>query len=109
VRGQQLVASLRANTNSTGCASSRKRRGGRRRETILAVHIPERPGEEARRLRHVGARNITEFNYRIADPRDAHVFVGVEVNSGESPPENVTRSSRARAAHDRPVGRRRPS
>ncbi|MDH4191984.1 MAG: threonine ammonia-lyase, biosynthetic, partial [Betaproteobacteria bacterium] len=27
----------------------------------------------------LGARNITEFNYRIADAREAHIFVGVQV------------------------------
>jgi threonine dehydratase len=27
----------------------------------------------------LGARSVTEFNYRIADSKDAHVFVGIEV------------------------------
>lgn len=29
----------------------------------------------------LGAKNITEFNYRYADPEQAHVFVGVSVRS----------------------------
>src|SRR5205085_6415556 len=28
----------------------------------------------------IGARNITEFNYRYASPTVAHVFVGVQVH-----------------------------
>jgi threonine dehydratase len=54
---------------------------GDRRETILAVTIAERPGSFKKFCATLGARNITEFNYRIADPKDAHVFVGVEVHS----------------------------
>jgi threonine dehydratase len=52
---------------------------GERREAILAVTIPERPGSFREFCAVVGRRNITEFNYRYADARDAHVFVGVEV------------------------------
>jgi threonine dehydratase len=53
---------------------------GERREAILAVTIPERPGSFREFCTLVGARNITEFNYRYADPRQAHVFVGVQVH-----------------------------
>jgi threonine dehydratase len=28
----------------------------------------------------IGNRNITEFNYRFADPGTAHVFVGVQIS-----------------------------
>ncbi len=52
---------------------------GERREAILAVTIPERPGSFKRFCAAIGPRNVTEFNYRIADARDAHVFVGVQV------------------------------
>ncbi len=52
---------------------------GEKREAILAVAIPERPGSFREFCSLVGARNITEFNYRYADPRQAHVFVGVQV------------------------------
>jgi len=53
---------------------------GEQREAILAVIIPERPGSFRRFCAAIGPRNITEFNYRIADPRVAHVFVGLEVS-----------------------------
>ncbi len=54
---------------------------GERREAILAVTIPERPGSFKKFCSLLGTRNITEFNYRFADPREAHVFVGVSVHS----------------------------
>ena len=52
---------------------------GERREVLLAVTIPERPGSFRSFCALVGKRNITEFNYRYADPRQAHVFVGLAV------------------------------
>jgi threonine dehydratase len=51
---------------------------GEHREAILAVTIPERPGSFRKFCALLGARNITEFNYRIADSREAHIFVGIE-------------------------------
>jgi threonine dehydratase len=56
---------------------------GEKREAILAVAIPERPGSFREFCSLVGARNITEFNYRYADPRQAQVFVGVQVQDRE--------------------------
>ncbi len=52
---------------------------GEQREAILAVTIPERPGSFKKFCATLGARSVTEFNYRIADSADAHVFVGIEV------------------------------
>jgi threonine dehydratase len=52
---------------------------GEKREAVLAVTIPERPGSFRRFCAQVGARNITEFNYRYGDASEAHVFVGVQV------------------------------
>jgi len=52
---------------------------GEKREAILAVTIPERPGSFRAFCALIGARNITEFNYRYADAKRAHVFVGVQV------------------------------
>jgi threonine dehydratase len=54
---------------------------GEQREAILAVTIPEKPGAFKAFCAMLGKRNITEFNYRYADPREAHVFAGVEVQS----------------------------
>ena len=52
---------------------------GERREAILAVTIPERPGALKKFCTILGDHNITEFNYRFADPRAAHIFVGVQI------------------------------
>ena len=83
VRGKKLVAvASGANTNFDRLRFVAERAEmGDRRETILAVTIAERPGSFKKFCATLGARNITEFNYRIADPKDAHVFVGVEVHS----------------------------
>jgi threonine dehydratase len=56
---------------------------GEHREAILAVTIPERPGSFRKFCSLLGARNVTEFNYRIADSREAHIFVGIEVHGRE--------------------------
>jgi len=52
---------------------------GEEREAILAVTIPEHPGSFREFCRLLGKRSVTEFNYRYADPRIAHLFVGIEV------------------------------
>ncbi|MEE4360560.1 MAG: threonine ammonia-lyase, biosynthetic [Pseudomonadales bacterium] len=52
---------------------------GEKREAILAVTIPERPGSFRRFCRTIGKRAVTEFNYRFADPQNAHVFVGLSI------------------------------
>jgi threonine dehydratase len=52
---------------------------GERREALLAVTIAERPGSFRTFIELVGRRSITEFNYRYADPKTAHLFVGIEV------------------------------
>ncbi len=53
---------------------------GEKREAILAVTIPERPGSFRRFCRVIGKRSVTEFNYRYADPTRAHVFVGLALS-----------------------------
>lgn len=53
---------------------------GDRKEAILAVTIPETPGSFRAFLETLGARNITEFNYRFGDSHAAHIFVGVTVD-----------------------------
>jgi threonine dehydratase len=54
---------------------------GERREAIFAVTIPERPGSFRKFCALIGDHNITEFNYRFADPSAAHVFVGVQIGA----------------------------
>ncbi len=82
IRDQTLIAiACGANMNFDRLRFVAERaEGGERREALLAVTIPERPGSFRRFCALLGARNVTEFNYRLADPAEAHVFVGVEVH-----------------------------
>ncbi len=63
---------------------------GEEREALLAVTVPEERGSFRRFCETIGnlpggARNVTEFNYRISDPQKAHVFVGLTTHGkGES-------------------------
>ena len=50
---------------------------GEFREAIFAVTIPEERGSFKRFCQLLGKRNVTEFNYRIADQAKAHIFVGI--------------------------------
>jgi threonine dehydratase len=52
---------------------------GEHHEALLAVTVPETRGSFKRFCELVGPRNVTEFNYRIADPNIAHMFVGVQI------------------------------
>src|SRR5438445_2164023 len=53
---------------------------GEHREAVLAVTIPERPGSYRELIGLLGKRSITEFNYRYAPGREAHIFLGVSVS-----------------------------
>lgn len=63
---------------------------GEEREALFAVTIPEERGSFRRFCELVedlpgGPRNVTEFNYRISDAQQAHVFVGLTTQGkGES-------------------------
>jgi len=86
LRRQQLIAiASGANVNFDRLRHVAERAEiGERREAILAVTIPERAGSFRQFCSIIGDLNITEFNYRYADPDQAHVFVGVQVQeSGE--------------------------
>ena len=54
---------------------------GESREAVLAVTIPEQPGAFREFCTRIGRRVVTEFNYRLSGRGDAHIFVGVAVNS----------------------------
>jgi threonine dehydratase len=96
VRGRKLIAiACGANTNFDRLRFVAERAEvGEHREAILAVTIPERPGSFRKFCVTLGGRNITEFNYRMADPVAAHVFVGVEVHGRDETAEIVRRLRR---------------
>ena len=94
-RGQTLVAiASGANTNFDRLRFiAEEAELGEHREAILAVTIPERPGSFRKFCSLLGARNVTEFNYRIADSQDAHIFVGIEVQ-GRNETARIVRNLR---------------
>ena len=55
---------------------------GEQTEMLLAAEIPEEPGSFRRFCEAVGRRGITEFNYRYADDKKAHIFVGIQLRHG---------------------------
>jgi len=55
---------------------------GEQTEMLLAAEIPEQPGSFRRFCEAVGRRGITEFNYRYADNRKAHIFAGIQLRNG---------------------------
>jgi threonine dehydratase len=85
IRGEHLVAiESGANVNFDRLRHIAERAElGERREALLAVEIPERPGSFLAFCKVLGKRQITEFNYRYADPARAQVFVGVELVRGD--------------------------
>ncbi|MEM9136654.1 MAG: threonine ammonia-lyase, biosynthetic [Cyanobacteria bacterium P01_F01_bin.42] len=52
---------------------------GERREALLAVTIPEERGSFRRFCQCLGGHSLTEFNYRMSDSNEAHMFVGVKI------------------------------
>ena len=57
---------------------------GELNEAIVAVTIPEEPGSFLRFCELLDNSSITEFNYRYAPRKDAHIFVGIKLTNGES-------------------------
>ena len=57
---------------------------GELNEAIVAVTIPEEPGSFLRFCEMLDNTSITEFNYRYAPRKDAHIFVGIKLTNGES-------------------------
>ncbi len=58
---------------------------GEAHEAVFAVTIPEERGSFKRFCQLVGSRSVTEFNYRISDAKEAHVFVGLQVQDRDEP------------------------
>ncbi len=55
---------------------------GEEQEALLAVTLPEQPASLLRFCELIGNRGITEFNYRYADPSEAHIFIGIALRDG---------------------------
>jgi len=85
IRGKNLIAiASGANMNFDRLRHiSERAELGEHREAVMAVTIPEEPGSFKKFCAMLGAKSITEFNYRYADPKEAHVFVAVSVRDRE--------------------------
>jgi threonine dehydratase len=85
ITGERLVAiNSGANINFDRLRHvSERAEIGEYREALLAVTIPEEPGSFRNFCQALGKRFITEFNYRYADARQAHVFAGIRLDGGE--------------------------
>jgi threonine dehydratase len=83
IRNQRLAAVLSgANMNFDRLRFVAERAElGEGHETLLAVTIPERPGAFREFCGALGARVITEFNYRLSGRDRAQIFVGVSTRS----------------------------
>ncbi|MET0280944.1 MAG: threonine ammonia-lyase, biosynthetic [Steroidobacteraceae bacterium] len=65
---------------------------GAGREALLAVELPEQPGSFLAFCRHLGERNITEFNYREQGKERAQIFVGLNLTRGAPERAEVLKS-----------------
>src|SRR4029077_15000840 len=95
VHGRQLAAVLSgANMNFDRLRFVAERAElGEGREALLAVTIPERPGAFRAFCAALGARVVTEFNYRLSGREQAQIFVGVATRSHGEGPELAARLS----------------
>ncbi|MGI9318864.1 MAG: threonine ammonia-lyase, biosynthetic [bacterium] len=93
VSGKHLVAvSSGANVNFDRLRHiSERAEIGERREAILAVTIPEKPGSFRRFCASLGHREVSEFNYRYSTGESAHIFVGVQIKDPDDIPKLVSR------------------
>ncbi|GAB5453145.1 MAG: threonine ammonia-lyase, biosynthetic [Halioglobus sp.] len=84
VRGSDLMAIVSgANTNFDRLRYiSERTEIGEKREAVISVTVPEKHGSFRKFCSSLGRRNITEFNYRYSDTRQAQVFVGLTVAPG---------------------------
>jgi threonine dehydratase len=83
VGGRFVVINCGANVNFDRLRHIAERAAvGEEREMLVAVEIPESPGSFRKFCEALGRRNITEFNYRYNDAKNAHIFVGVELTKG---------------------------
>jgi len=84
IQNQQIVAiDSGANINFDRLRHVAERSDlGEHREALFAVTIPEEIGSFRKFCELVGLRGMTEFNYRYADEKHAHIFVGIQLHNG---------------------------
>ncbi|MBC3766499.1 threonine ammonia-lyase, biosynthetic [Neptunicella marina] len=65
---------------------------GEQKEVVFATQLPEKTGAFRQFCSLLGGRAITEFNYRYANPKQAHVFVGLKLREGRKEFERITQT-----------------
>ena len=96
--GQTLIAiNSGANMNFERLRYVAERtRIGEKQEALFAVTIPETPGSLKTFCRDIiGDRDITEFNYRLSNRKQAHIFVGISIRREEERSSFATQLSDA--------------
>ena len=95
--GQNLVAiNSGANMNFARLVHVAERSSvGEQSEAIYSVQIPEQKGAFLRFCNILGARAVTEFNYRLSDSREARIFLGVALQDGQAERETIRRALEA--------------
>lgn len=83
VRASAILSGANMNFDNLRYVSERTEIG-EKREAVLAVTIGEESGSFMRFCEALGGRVITEFNYRQANDKEAHVFVGIRLREGDS-------------------------
>jgi threonine dehydratase len=68
---------------------------GEQREVVLGVTIPEKKGSFRKFCKALGKHPVSEFNYRYANDREAHVYVGLQVADPNDRPELIASLTRA--------------
>ena len=56
---------------------------GQKKEALLCVHIPERPGAFAELIKSVLPHAVTEFSYRFAREGSANILMGISLHATE--------------------------
>ncbi len=91
LKGKKMASILSgANTNFHGLRYVSERcELGEKREGLLAVTIPEKPGAFFEFCQIIGGRAVTEFNYRYSDENLANIFVGVRLHDGQKELDSI--------------------
>ncbi|KAN0064549.1 threonine deaminase [Thecaphora frezii] len=67
---------------------------GERKEVLLSVEVPEKPGSFLRLHSHLHPRNVTEFSYRYSSKEKAHIYLSFLL-SGTPPATNAATATTA--------------
>jgi threonine dehydratase len=98
ISGATMAATVSGANTNFDCLRyiSERTEIGERREAVLSVTIPERPGAFRAFCNAIGKRNVTEFNYRYETAAAARVFVGLTVTPGDDSLDALQRNLRER-------------